>query len=115
MVIVGVYDNFYPQSLLLGIYVSNNAGPILDGPVGIDTLTLNADNTFNCNAWGYGTYEIKGSSIHFSYEYRNMGRLEKAGYTCNLYRPMFLGDIHIELFRDLNYAYVKNKISGANN
>jgi len=109
IVIAGVYDNFYPQSILLGVYVSNNVEPVLEGPQGIDTLTLNADNTFKCGAWGFGTYDIKGSSIHFSYEYMNMGRMEKAGYTCNLYRPMFFGRIHIELFRDLSYAYIKKQ------
>jgi hypothetical protein len=98
-----IWNNFYPNFLIQGTYISNNSHPILEGPSSIDTLTIYNDGTFKCKAWGKGTYTIKGSEIEFNYYYE----LGKAGFHTSITRPFFIGKPRISLFQDLEFYYIK--------
>lgn len=98
-----VWNNYYPKWILTGNYVSNNTEPVLEGPSSIDTLTLYENGTFKNAAWGKGTYEIKGNEISFTYDFK-MG---KAGYRSHIDRAFFIWKPRILLNSDLRYYYKK--------
>jgi len=102
-ILLVIWNNYYPTWIIAGIYVSNNNGPVLEGPSSIDTLALFENGTFKNGAWGEGTYEIEGNEIDFTYEY-SMG---KAGYRTHIDRSLFIWKPRISLNTDLQYYYKK--------
>lgn len=88
-----------------GTFVSNNTGPIMEGPKSVDTLKLYEDGTFQNNSWGKGTYLINGDEIHFRYSYE----LGTARYTSSLNRKFLIGSPRIKLNSDLGFYYEKIK------
>lgn len=102
IIILIVWNNFFPTWILTGTYVSNNPHPVLEGPSGIDTLTLYSDGTFT-SGWADGKWIIEDGKWKARYQYT----YGTAGYSMPIYRPFFLGTPRIRLDRDLNYYYLK--------
>ena len=90
--------------IMTGTYVSNNSEPILEGPSGIDTLILNGDGTFE-SGWANGKWRIENGNFEATYSYS----FGKAGFSRSIYRPFFIGQPRISIFKDLNYYYRKIK------
>lgn len=97
------WNNFFPRALVLGVYVSNNTEPLLEGPKGIDTLILLENGKYKNRTWGEGDYEISGDKIHFIINHPD----GKMNYHSYFSRPYFIGPPQIILNYDLGYYYRK--------
>ena len=105
VILLFIWNNYYPKWTIAGTYVSNNSEPILEGPSSIDTLVLFKNGTFKNGAWGTGDFKIKGGDIEFSYQYE----YGKAGFHTSIDRFLFVGKPRISLDYDLGYYYKKVK------
>ena len=95
-----LYNAFFPKFLVAGEYVADIYDEFATfGVSNGERLILNKDGTFQCDAWGTGTYEIKGSKIEF--------HTDDMGIHTHFYRPYFFGKPRIVLFGDLNSEFIK--------
>lgn len=100
-----IYDNFYTNKMVSGSYVYNFPTYIVDGPNTGDILNLKENGTFESNSWGNGTFIINGSDLELCYK----NEFGKSSFECGIYRPLFFGEPHISICRDLDYYFKKNK------
>lgn len=98
-----LWNNFFPEAIITGTYISNNSEPLLEGPASIDTLTLFKNGKYINRTWGKGTYEINGNEIHFIIQYPH----GEMNYYSSFSRPYFIGPPQIVLNYDLGYFYRK--------
>ncbi|NQZ45840.1 MAG: hypothetical protein HRT65_16165 [Flavobacteriaceae bacterium] len=98
-----VWNNFYPNQVVVGTYISNTTAPVLEGPATIDTLILHADGSYDNRTWGKGSYDIQGDAIHFTIRRRD-GVMH---YHTSLNRSYFLGKPKIQLDYDQGFYYFK--------
>jgi hypothetical protein len=103
-----IFNNFFTEGMITGVYISNNNQSILEGPNRIgEKLFLLEDNKFKSDTWGNGTYELKytfkGTRIDLTYNYE----FGKAGYETSINRGYFIGKPQIILDRDLEFYFQK--------
>jgi len=97
------YDNIYTPRFISGTYIYHFPSAVAEGPNLNDKLTLNDDGNFESDTWGKGTYEINGSDLELTYQYE----LGNAGFELTIYRPMFWGEPHLYVVKDLGYYFAK--------
>ncbi|HEY0772282.1 MAG TPA: hypothetical protein VGD31_18300, partial [Sphingobacteriaceae bacterium] len=76
------YDNFYTTNMIIGTYVYDFPGIVVEGPKQGDKLTLKENGEFESDTWGRGKYLIRGSKLQLTYNYQ----YGKAGFECGIYR-----------------------------
>jgi hypothetical protein len=109
-ILIYIFNNFFTETMITGLYVSNNNQSNIEGPnrVGEKLLILEG-NKFKSDTWGKGNYELKyslnGTRIHLTYNYQ----YGKTGYEIYINRSYFLGKPQLILNRDLEIYFEKIK------
>ncbi|AMA49751.1 hypothetical protein B0A78_13640 [Flavobacterium columnare NBRC 100251 = ATCC 23463] len=105
-----LYSNFYVINTIKGTYVNRNYQQkhfLSNIPYEADTLKLLDNNNFSSSYYGKGKYKIyytiTGTKIVLNY---GQG-IEEDSFDTSLEREFFLGNLKINLFKDLNQFYEK--------
>ena len=100
-----IYDSYYPSWLITGSYKSHVSDTFATGGIeDNETLEIFSDGSFKADSWGDGTWKLehrfKGTRIYFKFK--------NEGVSTYFYRRMFFSKPRIEIFRDLNSAFIKD-------